>query len=417
MRKGRSQRKARVSLPPRAARSKPSHADVGSEPGPQVVIGVTGPRPEPADVNARSESSPEAQRATRSTRPTLEMLAEPMLERVREAERLERVEEELRAAVPPSAESPYEASELRDRAEPLRTELPRVETVVPMTAELVTIASASHDETPLGRDGFPASDEISIPPVGDLAVEPMADRFFSEGEIVAARASAEEHEHEWAEVVARESRKSLPEVVERRARLAKYVRWAVGGAAILCLAAVGRTFVAPATHASLSAASSVNALGASANLDPPEPKAAAAAVVATPPPAPAETAAAEPAKTAEVAAAPAAEPTDPARVDAPRVDIPKAEAPPAVAASADDKANALKEKNDSRRALERGKSADAIAAGERSVALDPSDGEAWLLLGAAYQDKGNMAEARRAYTACTKEGTRGPIGECRAMLR
>jgi hypothetical protein len=28
-----------------------------------------------------------------------------------------------------------------------------------------------------------------------------------------------------------------------------------------------------------------------------------------------------------------------------------------------------------------------------------------------------MAEARRAYTACTKEGKRGPIGECRAMLR
>lgn len=380
---------------------------------------MTAQRPEPADVSMRSANSPAVEQATRSTRPTLEMLAKPMLERVREAERLELVEEELRAAVPPSVESPYDASEVRGRVEPARTELPRVETVIPRTAELVRLESAAHDASPHDRDIFPASDEISIPPVGDLAVEPIADRFFSEGEIVAARASAEEHEHEWAEVVARESRKSLPEVVERRARLAKYVRWAVGGAAVLCLAAVGRTFVAPGTHASLAAASSVYALGAPANVDPPEPKAAAAAVVTTPTPAPAElAAAAEPVKTAEVAAVPVAEPTDPTRVEAPRVDVPKAEALGAPAApSADDKANALREKNDCRRALERGKSADAIAAGERSVALDPSDGEAWLLLGAAYQDKGKMAEARRAYAACTKEGTRGPIGECRAMLR
>jgi cytochrome c-type biogenesis protein CcmH/NrfG len=181
------------------------------------------------------------------------------------------------------------------------------------------------------------------------------------------------------------------------------VRWAVGGAAVLCLAALGRTLVAPTTHASAPAASAVNALSA-VSTEParveaaPEPKAAAAAVAAPPP-----------AETAELAAAPAADPAEPARVEAPRVDIPKAaekaEAPaPAAPPSDDDKANALK-------------AADAIAAGERSVALDPTDGEAWLILGAAYQDRGNMADARRAYMACTKEGTRGPIGECRAMLR
>ena len=335
-------------------------------------------------------------------------------------------EEELRSAID---ESPEE-SEARDRADapPAPTELPRVEAVMPVTAAHVTVKSASHDESPVrpvgvtmsGPSSDELSDEISIPPVGDLAVEPIADRFFSEGEIVAARASAAEHEHEWAEVVARESRKSLPEVVERRARLSKYVRWAVGGAALVCLAAVGRTLL-PATHASLPAESSASSLTAPANAtspSPPEPKAAAAAVITVATPAPAELAAAEPAKTAELAAAPAAEPTDPARVEAPRVDIPKAEAPAATAApSVDDKANALNEKRDARRALERGKATEAIAAGERSVALDPTDGEAWLLLGAAYQDKGKMPEARRAYTACTKEGTRGPIGECRAMLR
>ena len=51
------------------------------------------------------------------------------------------------------------------------------------------------------------------------------------------------------------------------------------------------------------------------------------------------------------------------------------------------------------------------------MALDPTDGEAWLLLGAAYQEKGLNAEARRAFTSCLKEGKRGPMGECRAMLR
>ncbi len=73
------------------------------------------------------------------------------------------------------------------------------------------------------------------------------------------------------------------------------------------------------------------------------------------------------------------------------------------------------EKIAAQRALERGKMADAIEAGERSVALDPTDAEAWLILGAAYQEKGKGAEARRCFTACVKEAKRGPKGECAAM--
>ena len=95
--------------------------------------------------------------------------------------------------------------------------------------------------------------------------------------------------------------------------------------------------------------------------------------------------------------------------DAPKVDEPKA-------APVSDK-TALEEKKLSQRALERGKLVDAIEAGERSVALDPTDGEAWLILGASYQSKGNGKDARRCYAACVKEGKRGPLGECRAMLR
>ena len=70
-----------------------------------------------------------------------------------------------------------------------------------------------------------------------------------------------------------------------------------------------------------------------------------------------------------------------------------------------------------RQALESGRTGVAIEAGERSVALDPTDGETWLLLGAAYQEKGRAADARKAFTSCIKEGKKGPIGECRAMLR
>ena len=385
MRKGRSTRKPRASLPPLGAKTKPTRADVSSEPGSGRSVTGVAEREDAPGTFARSELPDVTERrqlaGVGAAKRTLEMLAEPMLELVREAER-ETEHERTDAAVARAA-----------TAEPSQ-----VATVKPMT-----------------------DDEISIPPVGDLAVEPVADRFFSEGEVVAARASQEEHEQEWADVVARESRKSLPEVVERRARLSKYVRWAVGGAAVLCLAALGRTLVAPSTQASTQASSSLHAVNV---LAAPLAAPVAPSVAPNVAPAPAARPAAEPAVTTappatpEPAAArtpePAAEPA-PAAVAVPVIDIPKAA--PAEAPAAVDKASAREEKNASRRALERGKVTDAIAAGERSVALDPTDGEAWLLLGAAYQDKGNLGEARRAYTACTKEGTRGPIGECRAMLR
>jgi len=59
----------------------------------------------------------------------------------------------------------------------------------------------------------------------------------------------------------------------------------------------------------------------------------------------------------------------------------------------------------------------AIEAGEASVAADPTDAEAWLLLGAAYDSKGRPADARRAYQSCMQQGKRGPKGECAALLR
>jgi Flp pilus assembly protein TadD len=69
------------------------------------------------------------------------------------------------------------------------------------------------------------------------------------------------------------------------------------------------------------------------------------------------------------------------------------------------------------KALERGRLADAIEAGEQSVALDPGDADAWLVLGAAYQQRGHYADARRCFTTCAAQAQRGPRGECRALAR
>jgi hypothetical protein len=59
----------------------------------------------------------------------------------------------------------------------------------------------------------------------------------------------------------------------------------------------------------------------------------------------------------------------------------------------------------------------AIAAGERAVALDKSDGEAWLILGAAYQVSGQGGQALRCYQTCVAQGRVDPRGECAAMVR
>jgi tetratricopeptide (TPR) repeat protein len=90
---------------------------------------------------------------------------------------------------------------------------------------------------------------------------------------------------------------------------------------------------------------------------------------------------------------------------------------PADAAPEPDPLAARAAKKDSQRALDRGNAARAVEAGERSVALDPSDGEAWLILGAAYEQRGAYAEARRCFSRCVHTATRGPRGECAALLR
>jgi Flp pilus assembly protein TadD len=205
--------------------------------------------------------------------------------------------------------------------------------------------------------------------------------------------------------------KLTPEVARRRADLSRYVKFAVAAASALCLAALVKVAVAHNSDDSGTVRRATTAAALAAPVQapvqpvvaptptqaaetpptPPPVETQAAAVPATPPPV--ETAAAAVAPPADTATA------APAPTEAPELD-PKA---------------AAKEKNTARTLLERGKNADAIEAGERSVALDPTDGEAWLILGAAYQEKGDMKNARRSYKACLEQGKRGPKYECAAM--
>jgi hypothetical protein len=205
--------------------------------------------------------------------------------------------------------------------------------------------------------------------------------------------------------------KLTPEVARRRADLSRYVKFAVAAASAVCLAALVKVAVA---HNSTDSGAARPSMAAAVAAPPAQAPAQAILPVVQPqvaaiPPAapPAETQAAPdpapppPAETVAAAVTPPAEAVTaaPAPTEAPELD-PKA---------------AAKEKNTARTLLERGKHNDAIEAGERSVALDPTDGEAWLILGAAYQEKGDMKNARRSYKACLEQGKRGPKYECAAM--
>lgn len=262
----------------------------------------------------------------------------------------------------------------------------RSEAPTSLEAMVTTVAGKSERPPAAAADLPPAAGatESSIPPAGDLAVD---EKFFSDGELSLHRHT---HAADLWEDVKPPSRKHEPHVVQRRERFARYVKWAVAGASVLCFVAIGRSAVSSARSVTPGAAlAKVTVPGGAAAPTTEQPKVAAAKL---------EVGAIEPA-----AAKADDKPVEP------------------VAAKADDKpagvVDAKHEKSSCREALERGKVDDAISAGERSVTADAEDGEAWLILGAAYQEKGKMADARRCYTACLKQGKRGPKSECSAMLR
>jgi hypothetical protein len=216
--------------------------------------------------------------------------------------------------------------------------------------------------------------------------------------------------------------------MERRKHFAKYVKIAVGVAAVVCLAAVGKVMLvhdAPGTAAYAEERPTQTATAtAAANPPPPAPavsEAPSAATAQAAEPAPSPHASQEPAAPAEsasaAAAAASAAPSAAPSASAATEPVPSAAASASDEEPARDPKEALKAKNTARGALERGALAAAIEAGEKSVSLDPTDAEAWLLLGAAYQEKGDMKDARRCYKSCLSEGKRGSKADCAAMLR
>ena len=139
MRKGRSQRKTRGSLPPTSKRPQSRlNAASGASGGPQVVVGLTAPRSEDS-FDARSDGresleSLETRETLAREAERLELVREKSLEIVRESLELVRESLELHEAEP--QEQPAEPDEepesyLAESVEPPHAE-PRVETLTSM---------------------------------------------------------------------------------------------------------------------------------------------------------------------------------------------------------------------------------------------------------------------------------------------
>jgi DNA-binding response OmpR family regulator len=67
--------------------------------------------------------------------------------------------------------------------------------------------------------------------------------------------------------------------------------------------------------------------------------------------------------------------------------------------------------------LARSHTREAAELAERATAIEPTNGLAWVTLGAARQARGDRQGARQAYQNCVKLGKGRYVSECRAMLR
>ncbi len=67
------------------------------------------------------------------------------------------------------------------------------------------------------------------------------------------------------------------------------------------------------------------------------------------------------------------------------------------------------------RALSRGATARAVELSRQAVAANPSNADAWLTLGAAYQASGNLGAAHDAYRSCVAQAHTANVSECRFL--
>ncbi len=349
------------------------------------------------DVTTRlptAEARPEAPAADEEPEPT-PIIDMPSLLEERLGERLD--EEEVDAAQPEIPASTEPSAEVTR---------PDVKALA-VQADAEEARAKSDEDTDADRKrADPPARQGSIP-------DPTEVSFFDPATVSAHIARAHEpsdaHDiHTLSQAEMLNHRRALPEVAARRARLARYVKITVGtAAALLVLAAL--------LHLS---ARSGRAGGQTSEMLMAPPSTAAAETQAD---AVKTTAATVPASTATTAtAATTSASANEAALDAAPMEAPSASAAVAVTAPTDMSpdaaaAAALPLAKFAQIALERGKLADAIDAGEQATTLDPTEARSWLVLGGAYQDRGDMQKARRCYNSCVGHATRGPVNECRAL--
>jgi len=316
--------------------------------------------------------------------------------------------------------------------DPFRTELSA-------TPEVKPVASPSPGPEPGASDAPPVRDEASVPPVGD-----WDSPFFSN----AGDARGDDGDILDDGSDPRAARYALfAAAAERRAHLARYVVGAMSLCSALCVVAlakaaifglggstVGRATAATAAAiaiaaptpsdrgdapvASVAAVEIHNAEVAPAEAPPATATAAepVASIAPVTPVAPAEPQAAAAGTAATATPEPAPAPAAPVAPE-PVQSAPSPKEETTAAESPDAEREEAKARETSRSALESNRIGVAVEAGERAVKLDPTDGEAWLILGAAYQQRGDPTNARRCYRACVAQGRRGPRNECAQMLR
>jgi Flp pilus assembly protein TadD len=67
------------------------------------------------------------------------------------------------------------------------------------------------------------------------------------------------------------------------------------------------------------------------------------------------------------------------------------------------------------RALAEGATPRALALAHQAVLANPSDADAWLILGAACQAAGNEPAAHDAYRSCVSSARTANVSECRLL--
>jgi hypothetical protein len=344
------------------------------------------------------ESSP--RRTHRATSGNEELFAAELKRRAQEAQSAKSAKSDLDTPTPVTPvpvvrlQPPVDA--VAAEVKPLVESPPQPEPVAPAKAE----PAADRDDT-------------SIPPVlvavkadaDDDHHDEDADRFFAEGErsahSISAVITAEEPEAPNAELMWRFS----PAARERRSRYTKIAQRVIGALAVVALVGLGKAALTHAPSADLPLRALANAA---------EPIAKAEEPKAEPKPEPKiEAKAEEHAAPAPTAEAPKTEPTPEAAAAnaAPAAAAPATEGEAAPDPSTDPKAD----KKAAQHALDRGDNKTAIEMGERSLQADPTDGETWLIVGAAYQSIGQNAKAHQAFASCVQKAKKGPVGECAAL--